>query len=79
VVEVHDRGGFGQDRGGQVPDPRRSVTEDHELADGIGATSAGLGRHLGGEFGGRGEAGQVAGGVLIADRPTRLVDGGLGE
>ncbi len=33
VVEVHDGGGLGQDRGGQVPDPGRAVAQDDELAD----------------------------------------------
>ena len=68
VVEVHDRGGFGQDRGGEVPDPGRAVAEDDELADVVGAAAAGFGVHQGGELGGGGEAAQVAGGVRVAHR-----------
>ena len=79
VVEVHDRGGLGQDRGGQVPDPGCAVAEHDELADVVGAAAAGFGVHQGGELGGGGEAGQVAGGVRVAHRPALLVEGGLGE
>lgn len=79
VVEVHDGGGFGQDRGGQVPDPGRAVTEDDELADVIGAAAAGLGRYQGGELGGGGEAAHIAGGVRVAHRSPVGVDPGLGE
>ena len=79
VVEVHDGGGLGQDRGGQVPNPGRAVAEHDQLADVVGAAAAGLGVHQGGEFGGGGEAGQVAGGVRVAHRPARLVEPGLGE
>ena len=79
VVEVHDGGGLGQDRGGQVPDPGRPVAEDDELADVIGAAAAGFGVYLGGEFGGGGEAGQIAGGVRVAHRPAVGVNPGLGE
>ena len=79
VVEVHDGGGLGQDRGGQVPDPGRAVAQDDELADVIGAAAAGLGVHQGGELGGGGEAGQVAGGVRVTHRSPGVVDAGLGE
>lgn len=43
VVEVDDGGGFGQDRGSQVPDPGCAVAEDDELADVIGPAAAGFG------------------------------------
>ena len=79
VVDVHDRGGFGQDRGGEVPDPGRAVAEDDELADVVGAAAAGFGVHQGGELVGGGEAAQVAGRVRVAHRPALVVDGGLGE
>src|SRR5205823_1550962 len=79
VVEVHDRGGFGQDRGGQVPDPGCAVAEHDELADVVGTAVAGLGRHQGGELACGGEAGQVAGGVRVAHGSALLVEGGLGE
>lgn len=43
VVDVHDRGGFGRDRGGPVPDPGGAVAEHHQLADVIGAAAASFG------------------------------------
>ena len=59
VVDVHDRGSFGQDRGGEVPDPGRAVAEHDELADVVGAAAARLGGHQGGELVGGGEAAQL--------------------
>ena len=79
VVDVDDRGGFGHDRGGQLPDPGRAVAEHDELADVVGAAAAGFGVHQGGELLGGGEAAQVAGGVGVAHRPALLVEAGLGE
>ena len=79
VVDVHDRGGFGQDRGGQVPDPGGAVAEHDELADVISAAAAGFGGHQGGELVDGGEAAQIAGGARVAHRSALLIGGGLGE
>jgi len=78
VVDVHDRGGLGQDRGSEVPDPGGAVAEHDGLADVIGAAAAGLDGHQGGELLGGGEAAQVAGGVGVPNRSAFVVGGGLG-
>lgn len=79
VVEVHDLGGFGQDAGGEVPDPVRSIAEDDELADVVAAPAEGFGVYQGGELIGWGEGAQVAGRVGVAHRPAFGVYAGLGE
>ena len=79
VVDVHDRGGLGQDLGGQVSDPRSAVAEHDELADVFGAAAARFGLDQGGEPLGRVEGAHIAGGILVTYRPALLVDRGLGE
>jgi hypothetical protein len=61
VVEIHDLGGFGQDAGGEVPDPVRSIAEHDELADVLGAPAQCFGVYQGGELLGGGEGAQVSG------------------
>ncbi len=65
--------------GGEVPDPRRAVAQDGELADVPGAAAAGLGGHQDPELRRGGEGGQVGRGTRVADRVAVVVCGGLGE
>ncbi len=79
VEQVDDLGGLGEMAGGEVPDPRRAVAQDGELADVPGAAAVGLGGHQDPELRRGGEGGQVGGGTRVADRVAVIICGGLGE
>ena len=79
VEQVHDLGGFGEFRGGDVPDPGGAVAENRELADVARAAAGAFGFHEVREHGGGLEGGDVAGGVPVPDRIAVLVKPVLGE
>ena len=79
VVEVHDLGGPGELRGGDVPDPGGAVAQDGELPDVAGAAADPLGLHEAGEHVRGLERGHVAGGIPVTDGVAVLIDLVLGE
>src|SRR6202000_3057572 len=79
VEQVHNLGGPGKLRGGDVPDPGGAVAQDGELPDVVRAAADALCPHEVPERGGGLEGGHVASGAAAPDGVPVLVQLVLGE
>jgi hypothetical protein len=79
VEQIHDLGGLGELRGGDIPGPGGAVAEDGELADVARAAADALGSYQVPERACGLEGRHVAFRAAVADRVSLLVQRGLGE